>query len=111
MGLAIPNLDPDPDPNSITFTLRLSLSLSLSPTLSPTLSLSLSLSLSLTRCENLGAVESICTCPSVMTHANMLQEDRLKVRSSQVVATRAWLYVGSNPTCSRRTVSRWVVVP
>jgi len=30
-------------------------------------------------CENLGAVESICTCPSVMTHANMLQEDRLKV--------------------------------
>merc|ERR1712129_479327 len=30
-------------------------------------------------CENLGAVESICTCPSVMTH----------------------------PTCSRRTASRW----
>jgi len=30
-------------------------------------------------CENLGSVESICTCPSVMTHANMLQEDRLKV--------------------------------
>mmetsp|Transcript_23946 Transcript_23946/g.57197 ORF Transcript_23946/g.57197 Transcript_23946/m.57197 type:complete len:425 (-) Transcript_23946:256-1530(-) len=30
-------------------------------------------------CENLGAVESICTCPSVMTHANMLPEDRLKV--------------------------------
>ena len=30
-------------------------------------------------CENLGAVESICTCPSVMTHANMLKEDRLKV--------------------------------
>jgi len=30
-------------------------------------------------CENLGAIESICTCPSVMTHANMLQEDRLKV--------------------------------
>lgn len=30
-------------------------------------------------CENLGAVESIITCPSVMTHANMLKEDRLKV--------------------------------
>jgi cystathionine gamma-lyase len=30
-------------------------------------------------CENLGAIESICTCPSVMTHANMLPEDRLKV--------------------------------
>ncbi len=30
-------------------------------------------------CENLGAVESICTCPAVMTHANMLTEDRLKV--------------------------------
>ena len=30
-------------------------------------------------CENLGAVESIITCPSVMTHANMLAEDRLKV--------------------------------
>jgi len=30
-------------------------------------------------CENLGAIESICTCPSVMTHANMLTEDRLKV--------------------------------
>lgn len=30
-------------------------------------------------CENLGACESIITCPSVMTHANMLQEDRLKV--------------------------------
>jgi len=30
-------------------------------------------------CENLGAIESICTCPAVMTHANMLQEDRLKV--------------------------------
>merc|ERR1719443_2403404 len=30
-------------------------------------------------CENLGALESICTCPAVMTHANMLQEDRLKV--------------------------------
>lgn len=30
-------------------------------------------------CENLGAVESIITCPSVMTHANMLREDRLKV--------------------------------
>ena len=29
--------------------------------------------------ENLGAIESICTCPSVMTHANMLTEDRLKV--------------------------------
>merc|ERR1712087_795861 len=23
-------------------------------------------------CENLGAIESICTCPAVMTHANML---------------------------------------
>lgn len=32
-------------------------------------------------CENLGAIESICTCPSVMTHANMLSEDRLKVRA------------------------------
>ena len=30
-------------------------------------------------CENLGAVESIITCPSVMTHANMLTADRLKV--------------------------------
>lgn len=30
-------------------------------------------------CENLGACESIITCPSVMTHANMLQADRLKV--------------------------------
>jgi cystathionine beta-lyase/cystathionine gamma-synthase len=30
-------------------------------------------------CENLGACESIITCPSVMTHANMLKEDRLKV--------------------------------
>ena len=30
-------------------------------------------------CENLGATESIITCPSVMTHANMLKEDRLKV--------------------------------
>jgi len=30
-------------------------------------------------CENLGALESICTCPAVMTHANMLTEDRLKV--------------------------------
>mmetsp|Transcript_34807 Transcript_34807/g.42939 ORF Transcript_34807/g.42939 Transcript_34807/m.42939 type:complete len:412 (-) Transcript_34807:322-1557(-) len=30
-------------------------------------------------CENLGAIESIITCPSVMTHANMLKEDRLKV--------------------------------
>lgn len=30
-------------------------------------------------CENLGACESIITCPSVMTHANMLREDRLKV--------------------------------
>jgi|EP00670_Eutreptiella_braarudii_P008605 cystathionine beta-lyase/cystathionine gamma-synthase len=30
-------------------------------------------------CENLGAVESIITCPAVMTHANMLKEDREKV--------------------------------
>lgn len=30
-------------------------------------------------CENLGACESIITCPAVMTHANMLKEDRLKV--------------------------------
>ena len=30
-------------------------------------------------CENLGAAESICTAPAVMTHANMLKEDRLKV--------------------------------
>mmetsp|Transcript_47097 Transcript_47097/g.64134 ORF Transcript_47097/g.64134 Transcript_47097/m.64134 type:complete len:183 (-) Transcript_47097:297-845(-) len=30
-------------------------------------------------CENLGSVESIMTCPSVMTHSNMLPEDRLKV--------------------------------
>ncbi|CCD15739.1 unnamed protein product [Trypanosoma congolense IL3000] len=30
-------------------------------------------------CENLGATESIITCPSVMTHANMSVEDRLKV--------------------------------
>lgn len=30
-------------------------------------------------CENLGASESIITCPAVMTHANMLKEDRLKV--------------------------------
>lgn len=27
-------------------------------------------------CENLGATESIITCPAVMTHANMLKEDR-----------------------------------
>lgn len=27
-------------------------------------------------CENLGATESILTCPAVMTHANMLKEDR-----------------------------------
>ena len=30
-------------------------------------------------CENLGASESIITCPAVMTHANMLAEDRMKV--------------------------------
>lgn len=30
-------------------------------------------------CENLGACESIVTCPAVFTHANMLREDRLKV--------------------------------
>lgn len=30
-------------------------------------------------CENLGACESIVTCPSVFTHANMLEEDRRKV--------------------------------
>jgi len=30
-------------------------------------------------CENLGATESIITCPSVFTHANMLKEDREKV--------------------------------
>eukprot|EP00796_Vickermania_ingenoplastis_P005344 gene5345-3843_t len=30
-------------------------------------------------CENLGACESIITCPAVMTHANMTTEDRLKV--------------------------------
>ena len=30
-------------------------------------------------CENLGATESILTCPAVMTHGNMLKEDRLKV--------------------------------
>jgi cystathionine gamma-lyase len=30
-------------------------------------------------CENLGASESIITAPAVMTHANMLKEDRLKV--------------------------------
>jgi len=30
-------------------------------------------------CENLGAAESIITCPAVMTHANMLKEDREKV--------------------------------
>jgi len=30
-------------------------------------------------CENLGAVESIITCPSVMTHANMRAEDRAAV--------------------------------
>jgi len=32
-----------------------------------------------TLAENLGACESIITCPSVMTHSNMLKEDRLKV--------------------------------
>lgn len=32
-----------------------------------------------TLAENLGACESIITCPSVMTHANMLREDRIKV--------------------------------
>ena len=30
-------------------------------------------------CENLGPVESIVTCPAVMTHANMLKADREKV--------------------------------
>eukprot|EP00924_Labyrinthula_sp_SR-Ha-C_P001119 maker-scaffold_7-snap-gene-14.3-mRNA-1 protein AED:0.10 eAED:0.10 QI:89/1/1/1/0.83/0.71/7/332/400 len=30
-------------------------------------------------CENLGATESIITCPAVMTHANYLKEDRLKI--------------------------------
>lgn len=30
-------------------------------------------------CENLGATESIITCPAVMTHANMTTEDRMKV--------------------------------
>eukprot|EP00996_Jenningsia_fusiforme_P007176 NODE_954_length_1800_cov_100.552256_g841_i0.p1 GENE.NODE_954_length_1800_cov_100.552256_g841_i0~~NODE_954_length_1800_cov_100.552256_g841_i0.p1 ORF type:complete len:277 (-),score=69.54 NODE_954_length_1800_cov_100.552256_g841_i0:154-984(-) len=30
-------------------------------------------------CENLGASESIITCPAVMTHANMETADRLKV--------------------------------
>merc|ERR1711918_631 len=30
-------------------------------------------------CENLGAVESIITAPAVMTHGNMLKEDREKV--------------------------------
>eukprot|EP00754_Rhynchopus_humris_P034384 Rhum_TRINITY_DN15715_c0_g1::Rhum_TRINITY_DN15715_c0_g1_i1::g.161939::m.161939/K01758/CTH; cystathionine gamma-lyase len=30
-------------------------------------------------CENLGATESIITCPAVMTHANMLKEDRVKL--------------------------------
>ena len=32
-----------------------------------------------TLCENLGATESIITACAVMTHANMLREDRLKV--------------------------------
>jgi cystathionine beta-lyase/cystathionine gamma-synthase len=32
-----------------------------------------------TLAENLGACESIITCPSVMTHANMLREDRMRV--------------------------------
>merc|ERR1711939_1048181 len=32
-----------------------------------------------TLAENLGACESIITCPAVMTHANMLKEDRMKV--------------------------------
>eukprot|EP00916_Digyalum_oweni_P002396 GHVL01004417.1.p1 GENE.GHVL01004417.1~~GHVL01004417.1.p1 ORF type:complete len:398 (+),score=69.15 GHVL01004417.1:45-1238(+) len=30
-------------------------------------------------CENLGAAESIITCPAVFTHANMTSEDRKKV--------------------------------
>lgn len=30
-------------------------------------------------CENLGATESIITCPAVMTHANMRAEDRAKL--------------------------------
>lgn len=30
-------------------------------------------------CENLGACESIITCPAVFTHANMLRDDRLRV--------------------------------
>eukprot|EP01065_Artemidia_motanka_P026515 TRINITY_DN3156_c0_g1_i1.p2 TRINITY_DN3156_c0_g1~~TRINITY_DN3156_c0_g1_i1.p2 ORF type:complete len:430 (+),score=160.93 TRINITY_DN3156_c0_g1_i1:65-1354(+) len=30
-------------------------------------------------CENLGASESIITCPAVFTHANMLKEDREKL--------------------------------
>merc|ERR1712178_161399 len=32
-----------------------------------------------TLCENLGATESIITACAVMTHANMLKEDRMKV--------------------------------
>ena len=32
-----------------------------------------------TLCENLGATESIITACAVMTHANMVREDRLKV--------------------------------
>jgi cystathionine beta-lyase/cystathionine gamma-synthase len=32
-----------------------------------------------TLCENLGAAESIITACAVMTHSNMLKEDRLKV--------------------------------
>merc|ERR1711981_661203 len=32
-----------------------------------------------TLAENLGACESIITCPAVMTHGNMLPEDRAKV--------------------------------
>ncbi len=30
-------------------------------------------------CENLGATESIITACAVMTHANMLREDRLRL--------------------------------
>ena len=67
-------------------------------------------------CENLGAVESICTCPSVMTHANMLQEDRLKVGITRTLTLALALTLTLTLTLTRTlaltltltlTASRW----
>jgi cystathionine beta-lyase/cystathionine gamma-synthase len=48
-------------------------------------------------CENLGATESIITCPAVMTHANMLQ-------------VRGWWNHVSLCGARRRSVSVCIVV-